>query len=178
MVLLILCISWLTNKPTSDVEMKIYLKNVSGDSLIMYYSVKNNSQKKYSVKVDEISTLPDISPFTLYINENDSIPLSFYNPFHGYPKQPVYTVVMPNDSISGYFYINLKKLYQVKDILSLEQPHKITGKCSFQLIYYNKNLGKKKYKKIKAYSGAKRIKHHDPVSDTLRSNIIYYNYRL
>lgn len=156
------------------VELKIYGYSLSGNTLTLQYCFKNNTSTMRSVYVGAgWSTIPELLNFTLLIFENDTLPLHEGNPFGGYPSMKC-DAIEPHGINNGVIQIDLNNLYKNDCILFRCPPHQISGRCSFQLIYYDRLYPNMKDKSMyKAYLNGRRIKRHTPVLDTLRSNIIY-----
>jgi TonB family protein len=154
----------------NNVDLKIDAHWLSGDTLTLKYSFKNNTDETHSVYWGGgWSTLPEVSNLALLVFENDTLALHIGNPFDGYPSLK-YQAIEPHGTIHHTIQIDLKHLYTTNCILFLCPPHLITGRCSFRLIYYDRNSKADKYK---VYLNNKRVKQHIPVSDTLRSNVVY-----
>jgi len=161
------------SKPTESIDLMINSYSLSSDTLILKCSINNGTSTVHSVYLgDGWSTIPEFANLTLFILENDTLALHIANPFGGYPTSK-YDVVKPYGKRDIIIRLDLKHLYKFEHILFQGTPHPLASVYSFQLIYYDRLFQKNKKAIFKAYLDGKRVRQHIPVSDILRSNIVY-----
>ena len=161
-------------EPSDSVELKIEQYSLTADALLtLNCSVVNNTSTVHSVYLGEgWCTIPYVLNLTLFVFDKDTLSLDVAYPYTSYPGCK-YGAIEPYSQHDFSVTIYLKELYKIEP-KPFDEPHYplTTGAYFFQLVYYDRLLKKGKAP-YKAYLNDKRIRQHTPVSDTLRSNIVY-----